>query len=516
MALVDSMLCAFSVWSIGFALLIIRKPRWDLAMVLGYLMGAALLTKTPGFFAMVTMPLTVLTFSFKQAHRQSRIVKLFLLWIVAIVITVGIYNVLRLGPGFSNLNSRNQDYVLSPMVLLERPWDPFVPHLGDLTDFWPKLLGWLVLIFLGVGNTGVLSAEEIVSSIDGVACAIPDFSRLDTKTEPTDFNDLKNLAGRAEVRSQLEAVEINRPHLLFALGHNNGSYYFTTTRNPQIQSIREFSQTEFIRLRSIKYWIMKYGDAKGTVDWAMAKEDLIRVSESKGIFDPERVRGVGIYFEGETLVFHLGDRLYFESGETKYLSDIESENIYEPKVKLPLPERLSGIPDMARAAKAIEMFSWSHPFEAKLVMGWNLVAPLAGILDWRPHVSIQAPKGKGKSSILRYVAQPCQKYLNGRSLSGMTEAGLRQVIKTDTTAVMLDEVDSNSLDEKSFQRIVSLLRLCSSGGEITRGTPSGKALRFKANFSALMVGINMPAMVEADRSRFAELELMAEHREKDW
>lgn len=50
MALVDSMLCAFSIWSIGIALLLIKKPRWDLAMILGYLMGGALLTKTPAFF----------------------------------------------------------------------------------------------------------------------------------------------------------------------------------------------------------------------------------------------------------------------------------------------------------------------------------------------------------------------------------------------------------------------------------------------------------------------------------
>lgn len=151
MALVDSMLAAFSVWSIGLALLLVKFPRWDLAMVLGYSMGAALLTKTPAFFTIITMPLSILIFNFKVTKRQQRIVKLFGLWIVAIVITLGIYNILRLGPGFSNLNSRNQDYVLSPLVLLERPWDPFLPHLWDLTDFLPKLLGLGVLGFLGVG-----------------------------------------------------------------------------------------------------------------------------------------------------------------------------------------------------------------------------------------------------------------------------------------------------------------------------------------------------------------------------
>lgn len=148
MALVDSMLAAFSVWTIAVALLLVRNPRTDLAMILGYLMGGALLTKTPAFFTILTVPLTILTLNFNTTNWKKRGIQLILLWLIAILIGLFIYNLLRLGPGFSNLSSRNQDYVLSPMDIIYRPLDPFMPHLRDFGEFVAPLLGYVVLAFL--------------------------------------------------------------------------------------------------------------------------------------------------------------------------------------------------------------------------------------------------------------------------------------------------------------------------------------------------------------------------------
>lgn len=152
MALVDSMLTAFSIWSLNLALLLIKYPRIDLAMVLGYFMGASLLTKPPGFFNILALPSTLILFDWKEKLRQSKLLKLFGLWGLAVVITLVIYNILRLGPGFSNLQARNQDYIFSPLELVGRPLDPFIPHFKDLTDWFPKFftLPVLTLVITGV------------------------------------------------------------------------------------------------------------------------------------------------------------------------------------------------------------------------------------------------------------------------------------------------------------------------------------------------------------------------------
>lgn len=152
MALVDSMLAAFSIWALFLSLLLIKYPRLDLAMFLGYFLGGGLLTKTPGFFNVLALPASLAVFTWKKEGREQRILKIFGLWIVAVAITFTMYNLLRLGPGFLSLSSRNQDYIFSPLDLVGRPLDPFIPHLNDLADWFPKLLTIPVMgaVILGI------------------------------------------------------------------------------------------------------------------------------------------------------------------------------------------------------------------------------------------------------------------------------------------------------------------------------------------------------------------------------
>ncbi|MFH0937194.1 MAG: glycosyltransferase family 39 protein [Candidatus Daviesbacteria bacterium] len=151
MALVDSMLTAFTIWSLNLALLLIKYPRIDLAMFLGYALGGGLLTKTPAMFNVLVVPTTLVTFEWFNKSRQTKFLRIFGLWILAFAITLIIYNILKLGPGFVNLSSRNQDYIFSPWALIDRPLDPFIPHFRDLMDWFPKLLTLPIMFLIPVG-----------------------------------------------------------------------------------------------------------------------------------------------------------------------------------------------------------------------------------------------------------------------------------------------------------------------------------------------------------------------------
>lgn len=150
MALVDSMLAAFAVWIVYFAIWLSQSLRLDIAMFLGYLLGGAVLTKTPGMIHFLLLPLSFLAFRFDKSKKQT-LIKLVLFWTVAIGIGFFMYNMLRLGPQFQMLSSRNQDYIFSPVELIGRPLDPFLPHFNDISDWFPKLLTWSVLAAISVG-----------------------------------------------------------------------------------------------------------------------------------------------------------------------------------------------------------------------------------------------------------------------------------------------------------------------------------------------------------------------------
>ena len=71
------------------------------------------------------------------------------LWLVTLAIGYGLYNILRLGPEFHQIALRNRDYVYPLTHILQSPFDPLLPFLDRILEyFW--ILGPSVLVFLMV------------------------------------------------------------------------------------------------------------------------------------------------------------------------------------------------------------------------------------------------------------------------------------------------------------------------------------------------------------------------------
>jgi 4-amino-4-deoxy-L-arabinose transferase-like glycosyltransferase len=145
MALVDSMLAMFSVWTMFFALLTSKTKRLDMAMITGFFLGGALLTKSPAIFILLLIPTTWIF-----VKRWGGVFKLLLLLVVTYLIGYGMYNILRLGPNFHLISSRNADYVLPISHLWTNFKDPFIFHVQEVfKDWFIKMGPWPILI-LGV------------------------------------------------------------------------------------------------------------------------------------------------------------------------------------------------------------------------------------------------------------------------------------------------------------------------------------------------------------------------------
>jgi len=80
MALYDSLVGTFAVWSLYFEILLIRRLRLDTALILGMVLGGGILTKTSGFFSIYLMPFMLLIFDWKSKKKSERFLK-FILYI---------------------------------------------------------------------------------------------------------------------------------------------------------------------------------------------------------------------------------------------------------------------------------------------------------------------------------------------------------------------------------------------------------------------------------------------------
>lgn len=140
LALVDSLLAMFGLWSLVVGCLYVKKPRLDLAMILGAVLGGALLTKSPAIFFFLWQPILAFFFFKKTPKTHFRSVfQLLAGWALAFIISQAIYNILRLGPDFHMIGARNQDYLFSPSEVLTHPLNPLIGNLKS-TFAWIWLL----------------------------------------------------------------------------------------------------------------------------------------------------------------------------------------------------------------------------------------------------------------------------------------------------------------------------------------------------------------------------------------
>lgn len=142
MALVDSMLSMFGIWTAVFAFLTAKYKRLDLAMIAGFMLGFASLTKSPAMFIALLLPMFWVLNNWKDVWRLG----------VTYFLAFAMYNIQRLGPNFALLSSRTGDYVLPFNHLFTNFLDPLIPHLKDffvwLISMGPVTL--IPLILLGV------------------------------------------------------------------------------------------------------------------------------------------------------------------------------------------------------------------------------------------------------------------------------------------------------------------------------------------------------------------------------
>lgn len=140
MALYDSFLAMFIVWGFYLTALLARTLRLDVALVLGMVIGAGVLTKTSAFFSIYLLPFSLLLVNFKKGKNLKIIGRWVILSVVVSVLAFIIYNILRLSPFFHIIEEKNALFVYPFGEWLAHP---FRFLLGNLTGQFD----WVVTYF---------------------------------------------------------------------------------------------------------------------------------------------------------------------------------------------------------------------------------------------------------------------------------------------------------------------------------------------------------------------------------
>jgi hypothetical protein len=360
---------------------------------------------------------------------------------------------------------------------------------------------------------------EIERSVDGLL----------TKVESGEivFRD-SSVNHRAEVAkldagAKAAAAAIQRPSGFRNLGRAKDAksglrYHFLTASGDLVSFTAQqlLQQHALVQLETIAYWSSRYPSEKGGAAWSTAGSDLIVAAQKLPLWNPDRVRGRGVWWNDDSgAVFHAGDAVYVGRQRTS-LNQAPGHHVYDH-----LPPLASGLdfdaPLTADEGRSIvelcQSLAWreNKTGTGALFAGWIAAATVCGGLSWRTHGWLSAKKGDGKTWILDNILMPL---LGAQALAvqGQTsEAAIRRVLSIDARPVLFEEAETQTqADAKRIQAVLNLARAASSehGPEMLKASSEGDGVNaFRVRSMFMFQSINSGLQQAADESRSIRFEL---------
>lgn len=252
-----------------------------------------------------------------------------------------------------------------------------------------------------------------------------------------------------------------------------------------------------------EFWAKQFPNEKGGFNSIAVGESLIKACKLKGPFDPRGIRGVGVWIDNSIIVENLGGDI-----------PIEAKHVYLCFKPLEMGNTRTDEIDVDRIHDLLGEFPWRHTQDASLLLGWLMVAPICGALNWRVHMFMFGPANSGKTTLHNFgsnLLAPLAINADGSS----SAAGIRQSLGPDARPVLIDEFETDQ-DHKRLQAVTKLARSASSAeSRVLMGTPEGKAIEFAIKAAFLFSAINLGGRSQADDSRIINLELTSHDSDRE-
>lgn len=318
-----------------------------------------------------------------------------------------------------------------------------------------------------------------------------------------------------EVKVEQQGVKLD--DLIRPLGHEHSDFYYYPQSCNQLIKLSANSHTSknLLSLLKYDYWLKNFPrkeDENNTaVDWTRATDYCISSCHKKGIFNPENLRGRGIWLDKNRRLAHLGDKLLINNEEFEPATFNDTKYIYEAGGSLGI-EMDTSLED-AKApiiSQTLKNLNWEYPVSADLLAGWTVIAPICGALNWRPQIWITGPAGSGKTTVISEYIDSLLGNVSVSILGGSSEAGLRQFLGKDALPVIYDESEPEDKAAKSRNKaLLFLVRAASSQSKakIIKGTPNHSSVSFLIHSCFLFSSTVISLEHQADKSRFTILSL---------
>jgi len=303
------------------------------------------------------------------------------------------------------------------------------------------------------------------------------------------------------------------PFRILGVADDGKSYFLDRHERLTSFSLGGITQNKLLTLASLTFWQGEFATGKGGVmmrdDWTAAIDAVIQVA---GVidFDPDKIRGRGAWRERD------GRICYHDGLHTR--GEASSERLYLRMTRkdIGLDSPAPKLNDLKAVLEVTGQLSFETRADMIRCVAWSTLAPFAGALPWRPAGLLTGRSESGKSTIVDMIVKPLSMpfiFSGGET----TEAGIRQTIKNDAVAIVIEEAETDTPKKRQRREdVLSLMRQSTSDEtpKAAKGTIDGKGMHFTLRSMFMFVAISPEVESIADDNRLFRVNL--EKNENDW
>lgn len=304
--------------------------------------------------------------------------------------------------------------------------------------------------------------------------------------------------------------DINKfPFRILGLSDDNMAYFIGRHNRFIDTPISNLNKNTLLRLANIDWWRNNFG-YEGKLSWDYPIDFVLEVL-SQIDFDLSVICGRGA-------CRGINDEICYHDGyET--IGKIPKDKLFLRKTRKDIGLSCQSIDlnIVKEVAQTVGRMSFETPSDSIRILGWSILAPFAGALPWRPAGLITGPSGSGKTTVIDFIVRPLAL---PHIFSGgyTTEAGVRQHIKNDATAIVIEEAETDTKKKKDLRNdLFSLMRQSTSDNapKVAKGTKDGKGTLFNMRSMFLFAAISPEIEAIADDNRIFRVN-MIQGNNADW
>jgi len=226
--------------------------------------------------------------------------------------------------------------------------------------------------------------------------------------------------------------------------------------------------------------------------------------DAMGPFDLARVRGSGLYREGDDLVINFGEEVASVDGRGISTVPVRQGVAYQcgPSLGFSLDTPCASNEEIQRVVEAVGSFGLRRAGDAVLLLGWLAMAFFGQVLTHRPILAITAERGSGKTTLIEFLSQLLGPQAMRRD-GVPTEAQVIYELEKKSAALFVDELEARRSKLNAVESFLETIRIGftnSSENRISR-VLGGKQRYFAPPAGVLVAGIGLPAFNPATESR---------------